>query len=71
MKPSTLQSDFSAKLSVKKNAAKARTTSFLFFILGGWGMGKVGAFQGSFNPLSGLSIFETCVIPVFCVALWL
>ena len=38
MKPSTLQSDLSAKLSVK-NTAKARNTSFfyLFFLGGGWG----------------------------------
>ena len=71
MKSSTLQSDLSAKLSVKKNSAKARTTSFYFLGGGRRGMGKVGEFEGSFNPLSGLSIFENCVILVFCVALWL
>ena len=47
---------FSQAVCYKENIAKARTTSSL------GGMGKVGAFQGSFNPLSGLSIFETCVM---------
>ena len=51
----TLRSDLSPKLSVKENIAKAKTT-FL--------RGKVGAFQESLNPLSALSIFETCVIPM-------
>ena len=42
-----LRCDLSAKTSVKENI-KARRAFF--------GMGKVGAFQGTLNPLSGTSI---------------
>ena len=64
MKPSTLQSDLSAKLSVKKNIAKARTTSFFFFFFfwgGGGGDGEGGCILAVIQPTFW---FETCVIPV-------
>jgi exonuclease III len=48
--------DLSATLSVKENICKARKAFFAF--------GKIGAFQGSLNPLSSSSIYETCVISV-------
>ena len=51
-----LRCDLSAKTSVKENIIKARRAFF--------GMGKVGAFQGTLTPLSGASIYDACVIPV-------
>ena len=51
-----LRCDLSAKTSVKENIVKARRAFF--------GMGNVGAFQGTLNPLSDANIYAACVIPV-------
>ena len=51
-----LRCDLSAKTSVKENIIKARRAFF--------GMGMVGAFQGTLNPVSGASIYDACIIPV-------
>ena len=48
--------DLSAKDSVKININKAQTAFF--------GLGSIGAFHGKLNPLSGSSIFDTCIVPI-------
>ena len=49
-------SNLSALCSVQENICKARRVFFAF--------GKIDAFQGHLNPLSAVSIFKTCVIPI-------
>ena len=48
--------DLSATKAVDEAIKKARQVFFAF--------GAIGAFQGQLNPISGRSIYETCVIPV-------
>ena len=48
--------DLSATKAVHEAIKKARLAFFAF--------GAIGAFQGQLNPISGRSIYETCVIPV-------
>ena len=48
--------DLSAKDSVKINITKAQRAFF--------GLGSIGAFHGKLNPLSGSSIFDTCIVPI-------
>ena len=48
--------DLSATKAVDEAIKKARRAFFAF--------GTIGAFQGQLNPISGRSIYETCVIPV-------
>ena len=48
--------DISATKAVDETIKKARRAFFAF--------GAIGAFQGQLNPISGRSIYETCVIPV-------
>ena len=48
--------DLSATKAVDEAIKKARRAFFAF--------GAIGAFQGQLNPISGRSIYETCVIPV-------
>ena len=47
--------DLSATKAVDEAIKKARRAFFAF--------GAIGAFQGQLNPISGRSIYETCVIP--------
>ena len=47
--------DLSATRAVDEAIKKARRAFFAF--------GAIGAFQGQLNPISGRSIYETCVIP--------
>ena len=46
----------SAVKSVQENICKARKALFAF--------GKIEAFQGHLNPLSAVSIYKTCVLPI-------
>ena len=48
------QSNFSASESINVNIHKARRSFF--------DLGSTGAFHGKLNPLSGSSIFETCIL---------
>ena len=48
--------DLSTTKAVDEAIKKARRAFFAF--------GAIGAFQGQLNPISGRSIYETCVIPV-------
>ena len=48
--------NLSALRSVQENITKARKAFFAF--------GKIEAFQGHLNPLSAISIFESCIIPI-------
>lgn len=48
--------NLSALRSVQENITKARKAFFAF--------GKIEAFQGHLNPLSAVSIFESCIIPI-------
>ena len=48
--------DLSADKAVDEAIRKARRSFFAY--------GGLGAFQGQLNPLSGRSIFESCVVPV-------
>ena len=48
--------NLSALRSVQENITKARKAFFAF--------GRIEAFQGHLNPLSAISIFESCVIPI-------
>ena len=50
------QYNLSASRAVLENISKARKA---FFALGG-----TGVFHGSLNPLSGRSIFESCILPI-------
>ena len=50
------QSNLSASESISVNISKARRAFF--------GLGSTGAFHGKLNPLSGSSIFETCIVPI-------
>ena len=50
------QYNMSASRAVPENISKARKA---FFALGG-----TGAFHGSLNPLSGRSIYESCILPI-------
>ena len=50
------QWNLSASKSVTENIKKARRAFFAF--------GNIGAFQGELNPLSSVSTFETCIIPI-------
>ena len=50
------QYNMSASRAVLENISKARKA---FFALGG-----TGAFHGSLNPLSGRSIYESCILPI-------
>ena len=50
------QHDLSASRAVYENISKARKAFFA--------LGNIGAFHGSLNPLSGRSIFETCIAPI-------
>ena len=50
------QWNLSASQSASENIKKARR---VFFALG-----NIGAFQGELNPLSSISIFESCIIPI-------
>ena len=51
-----LYSNLTGKRTIEENVKNARKAFFLF--------GNIGAFHGRLNPLSGRSIFETCVIPI-------
>ena len=48
--------NLSASRAVHENVSKARKAVFA--------LGNIGAFHGSLNPLSGRSIFETCIVPI-------
>ena len=48
--------DLSATKAVDEAIKKARRAFFAY--------GAMGAFQGKLNPLSGKTIFDTCVVPV-------
>ena len=50
------QYNLSASRAVHENVSKARKAFFA--------LGNIGVFHGSLNPLSGRSIFETCIIPI-------
>ena len=50
------QYNLSASRAVHENVRKARKAFFA--------LGNIGVFHGSLNPLSGRSIFETCIIPI-------
>ena len=50
------QGNLSASESISTNISKARRAFF--------GLGSTGVFHGKLNPLSGSSIFETCIIPI-------
>ena len=50
------QYNLSASRAVHENVSKARKAFFA--------LGNIGAFHRSLNPLSGRSIFETCIIPI-------
>ena len=48
--------DLSATKAINEAIKKARRAFFAY--------GAMGAFQGKLNPLSGKTIFDTCVVPV-------
>ena len=48
--------NLSALRSVQENIIKARNAFFAF--------GSIQAFQGNLNPLSAISVFESCVLPI-------
>ena len=48
--------NLSALRSVQENIIKARKAFFAF--------GSIQAFQGNLNPLSAISVFESCVLPI-------
>ena len=48
--------DLSATKAIDEAIKKARSTFFAF--------GAMGAFHGKLNPISGKTIFDTCVIPI-------
>ena len=48
--------DLSATKAIDEAIKKARSIFFAF--------GAMGAFHGKFNPISGKTIFDTCVIPI-------
>ena len=50
------QYNLSAFQAVHENISKARKAFFA--------LGNIGAFHGNLNPLSGCSIYETCIIPI-------
>ena len=50
------QYNLSASRAVQENIGKARKAFFA--------LGNIGAFHGNLNPLSGRSIFETCIMPI-------
>ena len=50
------QHNLSAARAVTENISKARKAFFA--------LGNIGAFQGKLNPLSGSSIFITCILPI-------
>ena len=50
------QYNLSASRAVHENISKARKAFFAF--------GNISVFHGSLNPLSGRSIFETCIVPI-------
>ena len=50
------QFNLSALRAVQENISKARRAFFA--------LGEMGAFQGSLNPLSAISIYESCVISI-------
>ena len=49
------KSNLSADKSVEANSEKGRKAFFA--------AGAIGAYQGSLNPLSSISLFNTCVVP--------
>ena len=49
------QNNLSASRAVNENICKARKAYFA--------LGRLGTFQGKLNPLSGSSIFVTCILP--------
>ena len=52
--------DLSAMKAIDEAIKKARRTFFAF--------GAMGAFHGKLNPISGKTIFDTCVIPILSLA---
>ena len=50
------QYNLSASRAVHENISKGRKAFFA--------LGNISAFHGNCNPLSGRSIYETCIIPI-------